>query len=240
MAAGRNHVLPSAKINLPIRCFQLVTAVAILALASINLGWWSFSGVDLILFSAVKSIIIAIYAITADSCAPAAYNYWAMLSLDIIAILFWIGSSTLLGINISNGEGWTYYSYYKHKRGIDLLKREWYYSYDDENILIAAASLGGVEFLLFLTTLIITSVYLHRHREAGGHSEPSSNLQSTFPLLPQTSQGYQPVPVQQAQQQALYQPAPVQHQQNVYQSAPIQPQQQIYQQQPPQPVYKYQ
>ncbi|KAB8297019.1 hypothetical protein EYC80_002417 [Monilinia laxa] len=38
--------------------------------------------------------------------------------------------------------------------------------------MFATAALGGVEFILFVITLVILSIRLHCHRKAGGHCVP--------------------------------------------------------------------
>jgi len=105
--------------------------------------------------------------------------------------------------------------------------------------MAAASGLGGLEFLLFVVTLVFTSIYLHRHRKAGGHCMPDSPEAGAPALAPmQEQQIQQPVyaqPTQPVQQQPapVYQQQAVQQPQQVYQQQPQQPQQ-VYQQQPQQ------
>lgn len=228
MVATTDHVLPLPKTSLVTRSVQLATAVAVLGLAAYGITYLSFDAIDLTLFSALATIIITIYVIVASTALPAAYNYWAILGLDIFAIVFWLISFSYLAYDVasvkivtysySRGCAFIYDGYcYKNKRGLDIAKRSTTTIYTYRNAMAAAAGLGGLEFVLFVKTLVYTSIYLHRHRKAGGHCMPSN---------PNA-----PVAVQQ-------QPAPVQQTQPVYQ--PQQPVQQVYQQQVPQPVYQQQ
>lgn len=85
----------------------------------------------------------------------------------------------------------------------------------------AAAGLGAAEFVLYVVSLIILSIRIHKHRKAGGHCKPQKGLPTSntnFPGAPmQTLQ-----PMQDAgttpgggHGQVIYQPHP-QQQQNTY------------------------
>jgi hypothetical protein len=49
----------------------------------------------------VATLIICIYYIVAEFGAPALYNYWAVLSLDIFLLIFWLISFALLAAEVS-------------------------------------------------------------------------------------------------------------------------------------------
>ena len=103
-------------------------------------------------------MIITIYYIVATTGAPVLYNYWAVLGLDIFAIIFWLVSFALLASEIApyfdsyydydydNTDSCTYiYGYCIKKRSVELEKR---YTYTDpityRNALAAASGLGGL------------------------------------------------------------------------------------------------
>ena len=103
-------------------------------------------------------MIITIYYIVASTGAPVLYNYWAILGLDIFAIIFWLISFALLASEIAPYFDTSYYyydntsscSYYYYgvcikKRSVELEKR---YTYTDvityRNSLAAASGLGGL------------------------------------------------------------------------------------------------
>ncbi len=110
------------------------------------------------MYQAIITIIIPIYIIVAVTAAPIIYNYWAILGLDIFAIVFWIISFALLASEIAPYFGkYTYtapstcaYEYagvcYKNKRGLEFAKRSIYSEVITyRNSLAAAAGLGGLE-----------------------------------------------------------------------------------------------
>lgn len=86
----------------------------------------------------------------------------------------------------------------------------------------AAAGLGAAEFVLYVVSLIILSIRIHKHRKAGGHCKPEKGLPTTNSNLPgapmQNLQPMQAAPSHgQGQGQVLYQPHPQQQQQqNTY------------------------
>jgi hypothetical protein len=110
---------------------------------------------------AIATIIITVYIIVSTTATPLAYNYWAILGLDIFAIVFWIIAFPLLAsevagfvvvsvaVDVAPISGCDYYGYnlcYKKKRGAGagLVKRELnLFTY--RNALAAAAGLGGLE-----------------------------------------------------------------------------------------------
>jgi hypothetical protein len=99
-------------------------------------------------------MIIAVYVLVASTAAPVMYNYWAILGLDIFAIVFWIISFSLLGsevaahpiVNYSVDDClYSYLCYYK--RNIDGYTTKELYTY--RNSMAAASGLGGLELYVF-------------------------------------------------------------------------------------------
>lgn len=175
--------MPKAVFGLKIA--QLVLAVVILGLAAYGVTFVAFDGDSLMLFTTLVTMIITVYYIVATTVLPAAYNYWAILGLDMFAVLFWIISFSLLAWEVAAfGWGLSYagtsstscdiYGYCYKKRDLGIEKRATtdYYTY--RNALAAAAGLGGLEFIMFIVTLVITAIHVHRHRKAGGHCMPNS------------------------------------------------------------------
>jgi len=218
-----SHVLPLPKAVFGLRIAQLVLAVVILGLAAYGVTFFAFDGDSLMLFTTLATMIITIYYIVAVVALPAAYNYWAVLSLDIFAIIFWLISFALLASEIS-GYGWgvsysysgsSYcdaYGYCYKKRDNSVAKRATTNVYTYRDALAAAAGLGGLEFILFIVTLVITSIYLHRHRKAGGHSSAYATQASPV------TQEQKDVELQAGQQGAHVAPAP----ESTYYAAPQQ------------------
>jgi len=143
---------------------------------------------------------------------PIIYNYWAVLGVDIFAVIFWLISFALLASEVAayqivydTGCSYTYDGYCYKKRGLNLLpKRATTNVVTYRNALAAASGLGGLEFLLFIVTLVFTSLYLHRHRTAGGHCMPGTMGTASVRAEPK------PVELHQNEQQpTVDQPQPV-------------------------------
>jgi len=88
-------------------------------------------------------MITCVYYIVAEFGAPQVYNYWAVMSLDIFLVIFWIASFALMAAQVAPFmEGYTacdYYSGYCSTYaldGIDLVFGA---------CMAAVAGLGGLE-----------------------------------------------------------------------------------------------
>jgi len=98
-------------------------------------------------------MIITIYIIVAETGAPIIYNYWAILGLDIFAIVFWIISFSLLASEVAAYQIVTYHDdclysyagvcYYKRSRALETRATTNVYTY--RNAMAAASGLGGLE-----------------------------------------------------------------------------------------------
>ncbi|RDW80156.1 hypothetical protein BP6252_04794 [Coleophoma cylindrospora] len=243
------YMLPTPVFLWGFRLAQLVLALVVLGLSAYGITFLAFDGDSLMLFTALATMIIVIYVGVASLFAPVMYNYWAILGLDVFAIIFWLISFPLLASEIANYSGTTYnycyyYCYRKDKRFVPA-KRAVTTIETYRNAMIADAAIGGIEFVLFVVTLVVTSIHLHRHRKAGGHCVPASGPATTFDetkpaeQLPAQHQAQMPEHQQQAayqapvmqQPQAQYQ-APAMHQPHAQYSAPVTPQPQTMYQDP--------
>lgn len=159
-----------------LRILQLIIAVVVLGLSAYGVTFLAFGGIGLTLFSAIATILIVAWFLFATHLFPVAYNFWAVLGVDIFLVIFWLISFSLLAaevaaVQIVSYDSCEYYDYYcyKAKRSEELMKR---YATTDvvtyRNALAAAAGLGGLEFLLFVISLSIFGVFMHRHRKSGG------------------------------------------------------------------------
>lgn len=153
----------------------------------------------------IATFIIVLYSVLTyhvEAC-HAAYNYWAVLALDIFAIIFWLSSMAYLAATRNayiypiyvTGDicpDGSYYGCGIRKRDIDLMKRDMTTSgYLD--MISASAGLAGLEMflslspsfpwlarvcsrapanhglstrILFIVTLAIFGVLVHRHRSS--------------------------------------------------------------------------
>jgi hypothetical protein len=106
MATPRAHLAPLPPGFITVRIFQLVGALIILALTSFVTANVLFLGELITLPSvrtllshlrtwphiemqAVLTLILVQWMITAENCAPKAYNYWAILAFEIFMLLLW-------------------------------------------------------------------------------------------------------------------------------------------------------
>jgi hypothetical protein len=81
-------------------------------------------------------LIVSIYHLVAHFAAPALFNYWAILALDIFLVIMWLSSFALLASEVSYFFSYTYsYSYY-YSNNLDTIFA---------SVLAAAAGLGGLE-----------------------------------------------------------------------------------------------
>jgi len=101
-------------------------------------------------------MIIAVYVMVASTAAPVLYNYWAILGLDIFAIVFWIISFSLLGseaaafqiFNYSDSCIYSYAGVCYYKRNLDK-RTPGTNPYTYRNSMAAASGLGGLELYVF-------------------------------------------------------------------------------------------
>lgn len=82
------------------------------------------------------------------------YNYWAILGLDILAVLLWIVSFPIMASQIANSTVYyaaydydysDYYSDIYYKRGLGVEKRAETTWATYKSIMIATAALAGLE-----------------------------------------------------------------------------------------------
>lgn len=82
---------------------------------------------------AIATLITCVYIIVAEFGAPALYNYWAVLSLDIFLVIFWLISFGLLASEVAYLS--SYLGYYGATVGDGIFVA----------ILAAASGIGGLE-----------------------------------------------------------------------------------------------
>ncbi|GAP85341.1 putative integral membrane protein [Rosellinia necatrix] len=162
--AGREHIPLYPKGFVAVRILQLVIGIVCLGLTAYAVAIFPITGAALMLFTAIVTLLTSIYLLVAHFGPPAAYNYWAILGLDIFHVIFWLISFALLAsqaaLLLDIGD---YYDFYYYGSAYTILGA----------IVAAAAGLGGVEWVLYLVALIIHSIAFHRHRKAGLHAMPA-------------------------------------------------------------------
>ncbi|KAI0872637.1 hypothetical protein GGS24DRAFT_502618 [Hypoxylon argillaceum] len=244
---GREHIPLYPNGFVAVRIIQLVLGIICLGLTAYAISVLPITGAALMLFTAITTVLSSIYILVAHFGPPKAYNYWAILGLDIFHVIFWLISFALIASQ--SALIFDYGSYYgDYYSGFTILG----------SITAAAAGLGGVNWVVYVAALILHSMALHRHRKAGLHampgvaaSAPATGAPAVVgapaegekipmqPQQPQQPEGYYPP---QQVYEASYQQQPEQPQQPQYyqQQQPVQPQQQAYIQQPEQPQQQHQ
>ncbi|TVY47178.1 hypothetical protein LOCC1_G002297 [Lachnellula occidentalis] len=174
-----NHMLPLPQAFLAVRIAQLVLGIVILGLSAYIVTYIAFNSACLTLFTAIATMIIAVYNLVSSTVLKSAYNYWAIVALDIFAVIFWIISFSYEAWTTAAARWYTssytcdYYDYYCYKkRDAPLVSRATTDVATYRNVMAAAAGLGGLEFILFAITLVFTTIHVLRHRKAGGHCTP--------------------------------------------------------------------
>ncbi|XXH06163.1 hypothetical protein Hte_012609 [Hypoxylon texense] len=254
--AGKEHIPVYPRGFIAVRIIQLIIAIICLGLSAYGIAYLAFAGDALTLFTSIATLITSIYCLVARYGPPRAYNYWAILGLDIFLVIFWLISFAILAAQVASA--FAYYS------SVSDYYNEYYDYYDLSDYdtavtiyggcLAAAAGLGGVEFLLYVISLSIHGVMLHRHRKAGLKAMPGSAASGLvqgpvggpvggekFQMQPQAAQVYPQQPVSAAgpppPQQGYYppqSPSPLSAQPTGNISAPAQ----AHQVNPGQPIYE--
>ncbi|KAI0007202.1 hypothetical protein F4779DRAFT_593054, partial [Xylariaceae sp. FL0662B] len=206
-APGKEHILLYPRGFIAVRIIQLIIGIVCLGLCAFGVSYLVFAGDALMLFTAVATFVTSIYCLVSHCGPPKFFNYWAILGLDIFLVIFWLISFAILAAQVAGG--FVYYSnssdYYDDYYD--------YYGYDKSAYkkaaitygacLAAAAGLGGVEFILYVVSLAIHGVMLHRHRKAGlkampGHTSTNGIMPAggapggveKFQMQPQSTQVY--------------------------------------------------
>jgi hypothetical protein len=96
---SNGHIVQMPKGFIAVRILQLIFAFFVLAISGflINRTFYGTYGQEAFsLFCGLLTIIIVIYDLVAEKAAQAAYNMWAILSLDILATIFWLSAMASL------------------------------------------------------------------------------------------------------------------------------------------------
>ncbi|KAI9737652.1 MAG: hypothetical protein M1818_005656 [Claussenomyces sp. TS43310] len=174
-AVNSGHVVTGPPKFFIIRIVQLIVSIVVLGLAAYTVYFFPSGllngGPALSIFTCIATKITVIYDLVAQYRAPSIYNYWAILGLDIFCACFW-----LISLGLTAARAADFYSFFNSGFCVDLTDG---YCYGQGEFsagldsMAAVAGLGGLMFLLFVTSVAIFGLYVHRHRRAGGHCTPS-------------------------------------------------------------------
>jgi len=145
-----------------VRIAQALVALIALALSAASLalfGTTILSGnLGFVIFVSLATWIVVAYLCCTPIYKPSLYNRWAALGLEIFCVIFWLPAFASIGAWASLHSAYSLaYDYDCEDYGGCRYKTAW-------QTAAAAAGMGGLEFVLFLVTLITYSVFLHRHR----------------------------------------------------------------------------
>lgn len=99
-AMPANHIVQLPTGFLVLQVFQLIFAKVVLGLSAFLLSQTSggvFGAEAFATFTSLVTIIILVYQIVAQRAVNRVYNMWAFLSLDVVAVLFWLSAAGALG-----------------------------------------------------------------------------------------------------------------------------------------------
>jgi hypothetical protein len=208
----RKHIPLLPPYILLIRIIQLLLGSTLLGLAAYGISVYSTSGLGLTIFTvhplpfpmslyaffcvssiankrkAVVTLISTLYSLITTHKLLVAYNYWAIIALDIFLIVFWL-ISFAKGAAEANHYRWL--SDFDGWAGVGQSRTWW-------NTLVADAVLGadqlcvcspsplsGVGFgdtnsnsVLYVLSFLVMLYYVNKHRNAGGHCVPYSRQPS--------------------------------------------------------------
>lgn len=142
---GREHIPLYPHNFIALRIVQLVLAVIVMGLAAYGVAGLAFDGDVFIMVVGLMTLVVTIYYLVAEFSSPAAYNYWAVLALDIFLVIMWLASFALLASEVAAAYSYLDSDGYDSKRSV-VTKRAyvgdgtaWLAS------LAACSALGGVE-----------------------------------------------------------------------------------------------
>jgi len=217
-----NHKLVLPVVFLFLRVAQAVIAVIVLGLTafliSVHYGILVPGSYGVAMFTSIVTLIIVAYNIIADRAVPAIYNMWAILALDIFAVIFWL--STMAAIAAYRA-GYGLDFYYNYRRDLD---KRYVSSVVYLGVLVGVSILAAKAMILFLITLVIFGIRLFRHQKNNNSGGVMMQPQQQFQPQYQQSQ-VQPEQFQPQYQQSQVQPEQVQpqYQQSHVQAQPFQP-----------------
>ncbi|OCL08791.1 hypothetical protein AOQ84DRAFT_439342 [Glonium stellatum] len=218
------HVVDQPRWILVVRILQIIIAICVLGMSAYGIYWVAFPAFCLALFTSLATFIIVLYSSLSERVGSmnVAYNYWAVLALNIFAIIFWLASMADLAATRTSFKypttinGCVNYGYggicYKKRH----LESRAVATYGYLDMMSACAGLSALNMLLFVLALAVLAISLKKHRAAGGPNTAASIEKGQSHAMTNVSYA----PVQEAPQQQQYmQQQPVQQQ---YQGAPIQ------------------
>ncbi|KAI9866025.1 MAG: hypothetical protein M1813_001992 [Trichoglossum hirsutum] len=180
-----SHVVPLPRWMFFIRVAQALLAVLVIALVAFstyvyqNTTMVNAYGVNL--FTGPLTLGVVAYNALSPIFAASLYNCWVALGLEIFTLIMWLVSFAILASYTASFQLYLYGFSYYYKRSLltySQLETAWQTG-------AAASGIGGLEFggfisniqpplfsVLWIITLVVFGIYLHRHRASNGQSPP--------------------------------------------------------------------
>ncbi|GJN70479.1 hypothetical protein PCL_10300 [Purpureocillium lilacinum] len=210
-APGREHIPNYPRGWVVLRSLQLFFCLIILGLGAYSLYLIPYAvGSAMAMFTSVITFAISIWLITAHTCQPRSFNYWAALVFDILLYIWWLTSFSLCAVQAVGL--FAVNSIYCDKYGSDWYNDDYDDAYNElcgnrhgrnvihGGVVAGMAGLGALEFLFFFISWVTDAVVIHKHRRAGLHNRPvkpgSAGAPYQVQLQPQFKSNYEAVPQQ--------------------------------------------
>jgi len=160
---AHSHIPPMPFFVFILRIAQIVLAFLLLILAAYSLSvLGSWSGFGMTIFTCIWTWLVLAYILVSSRFFPLAYNVWGHLALESLAVLFWLVSWALTA---SEASLFTY---------LDGFYLDDYLGYGNGKNYSSAvgtgkatAGIGALEWILFVITLIVFGLEVHKWRLAG-------------------------------------------------------------------------
>ncbi|KAH8656003.1 hypothetical protein BGZ60DRAFT_518864 [Tricladium varicosporioides] len=177
MAASRVHLTALPPGFITVRVMQLLFTLATLSLTIFMVIEKGYSAQYVVMITAAFTLIALIWIILAGYVIPRAYNYWAVLVIEILFFAAWVNGFFFSLASHFNADSGCLYTY---NYSTQTTERHCKDDFDESRFSAAANSSFSVQgfagslLVLWLVSMIVVSVFIARHRRAGGHCKPGS------------------------------------------------------------------
>ncbi|RFU29214.1 hypothetical protein B7463_g7115, partial [Scytalidium lignicola] len=210
MASSDIITLP--KWTYALRGLQIFFSIVVLGLSAYGVYWLHFSSWGFAIFTCIATWIMLTYILVVNlvESSRGAYNYWAVLALEVVSVIFWLSAMAALAATRATFTVPTTINECVHtdnggvcdkKRDVsgNLYKRAYVATDSYLDMMSAAAGISAIEMILFIVTLVVFSINLHRHRTS--HSALPTNDKVDHEMQPQS---YNPTSEYQSQYPQQY------------------------------------
>ncbi|KAJ1326985.1 membrane-associating domain-containing protein [Microdochium nivale] len=170
--AGREHIPQYPKGFMGLRILQLIFSFVCMSLSAFVLSLAARSppiianqAPGIMIFFSLMTIFTSIYNIIACNIHPKFYNYWVVLTFEVILFMAWLVAFALMGstgailLALWQANGNSYPA-----ETADLIAIF-------GSVMAGAGAVGAMNWILFFVSLVMNSVLITRHRSAGLHNK---------------------------------------------------------------------